>query len=261
VTPEPYALTYAYWKVERAKLHLDSLDEAVERYLHPEPGDLEPYTVTPQEQTNEDSISYRVEVNHPHVYIFLIASDALQNLRSALDHAVWSLVNLKHPNPDWTQFPIWSERPATVKSEARFMEFLRGLSASAIDYIKSLQPYNRPPTAPLNSVLLWQLNELNRIEKHRKILVRSSIHVPFQVVHRAGPADELGDIVQVPTDYGYEVTCFGRYKHLHPQIAPFVVFGEETSSITVTIDGLREIYTFVGDSVLPRLAGFAQQPG
>ena len=109
------------------KASLDALNEAVARHISPPDGELKPYTISSCDEPEKDVVCNRVEVNHPPVYIFLIASDALQNLRSALDHAVWSLANLKSPNPDWTQFPIWSE-PPTVKSEPRFMGFLDGLN-------------------------------------------------------------------------------------------------------------------------------------
>jgi hypothetical protein len=261
LTPEPYPLTFTDWKIKRAKFHLDSLNQAVDRYLSPEPGDLEPYSMTSHEEPEEDSVCYQVKVNHPHIYIFLIASDALQNLRSALDHAVWSLVNQKFPNPDWTQFPIWEKRPADERGRERFMGFMRGLNDKSIAYIESLQPYNRPAEVPVTSLPLWQLNELNRIEKHRKVLVRTSIHIPFRVVRGVGNtvAPELGDMIQIPTDYGYDVTCTGRYKYLEPRISPIVVFGEETSGISITVDGLWNIYNFVGETLIPTLAGLAQQ--
>jgi hypothetical protein len=114
MTQEPYPLTNACWKVERAKEHLEALDAEVKRYISPKPGDFPPYTITTHEETQNDSVCYQINENQPHVYLFLIAGDAIQCLRSALDHAIWSLVKIKfpHDDPDWTEFPIFPTAPA-----------------------------------------------------------------------------------------------------------------------------------------------------
>jgi hypothetical protein len=59
------------------------------------------------------------------------------------------------------------------------------------------------------------------------------------------------------TDNGYEARRFGRYKHLKPKVPLLVVFGE--GDVTVTLAGLWYIHEFVGNTVLPTLAGLAQQ--
>ncbi len=58
------------------------------------------------------------------------------------------------------------------------------------------------------------------------------------------------------TDYGYDVICAGSYKHLKPQITTFVLFGE-AKAVLLNIEDVGELYNFVADEVLIRLAGFA----
>ena len=212
--------------------------------------------MTAHEEPERDAVRYRVVVRHPHVTIFLIAADVIQCLRTALDQAVCSLVSLKHADPDWTQFPVFSE-PLNPKERKRFDSQTRGLPSRAIDYISCLQPYNRPQGTPVNTSLLWQLHEWNRIDKHRRISVRTSVTVPSRVVNGApGPDFLLFDLE--PADYGCDVICGGAYKNLEPRFAPIVVFGEANSGITITLPGIVQIYHFVADEVLPTLAGFAQ---
>jgi hypothetical protein len=258
-TQEPYPLTNAYWKIRRAEEHLQALDAAVKRYISPEAGESKPYTITPYEEPENDAVCYRIELNPPHVYMFLIAADAVQCLRSALDHAIWSLAKLKFPDsdPDWTEFPIFSEEPQTSRDLGKFKKRLEGLSEKAVEYIKSLQPYNRPPGTPIGAHLLYRLHEINRIDKHRRILVRGAIGSPFTSAFGVG-APEKDFLWKVePTDYGYKVLRFGRYKHIKPNVAVSVVFGELTAGITMPVNGLWEIYEFICNTVLPTLAGFA----
>jgi hypothetical protein len=258
VTPEPYPLTNAYWKIERAQEHLESLDVAVKRYLSPDAGEPSPYSISSHEEPEDDAVCYRVEINHPHVYLFLLAGDAVQCLRSALDHAVWSLARLKFSDPDWTEFPIFSSVP-NADRRRRFKSKLRGLSDRAIEYIESLQPYNRPAGIPLGTHPLFQLHEINRIDKHRQILVRTVMSgLSTSAFGVSLPGDDFLWKAE-PTDYGYEVRRFGRYKNLKPNILLLVVFGERKSGITIPLAGLWDIYEYVRDTILPTLSGFAQQ--
>src|SRR6185437_8080444 len=100
----------------------------------------------------------------PHVSMFLIAADALQCLRTALDQAVWSLASLKHADPTWTEFPVFYQ-PLDAKTQKRFERKIFGIPDEARKFIESRQPYNRPPGTPLAPLPLYQLHELNRIDK------------------------------------------------------------------------------------------------
>jgi hypothetical protein len=86
LTPEPDPLTNAYWKVERAKLHLHDLTQAVSEFC------ADSHVITVSEEPEHDRVTYRVQLKQPHVYIYLIFGDLFQCLRTALDQAVWSLI-------------------------------------------------------------------------------------------------------------------------------------------------------------------------
>ncbi len=72
MTPEPYPLTNAYFKTERAQVHLNELKAAIEVFEK-----SQAYTLTPKEEPEWDAIRYRVEIQQPHVGISLIAADVI----------------------------------------------------------------------------------------------------------------------------------------------------------------------------------------
>src|ERR1035438_1752964 len=124
---EPYPLTNAHWKTERAKFHLDNLREAVVAFT------ADSHTVTSEEELERDQVRYRVYLKQPHVSVYLICGDYLQCLRTALDQAVWSLINhRKNVDSESSEFPVFAE-PLDSKSERRFSKKVDGLSPSAID--------------------------------------------------------------------------------------------------------------------------------
>jgi len=157
--------------MERAKYHLDSLTEAVDKFL------ADSCAVTTIEEQDQDRVRYRIRWNEPHVYIFLILGDTIQCLRTALDQAVWSLI--KHhtgKDSEQSEFPIFRE-PLTDRTRKRLEDKTRGLPQPAVDFIAAIQPgaeeFKR--WKPINDQPLWQLHELNRIDKHRRISVRTHV--------------------------------------------------------------------------------------
>ena len=249
---EPDPLTHAYWKTERAKFHLDSLREEVAAFCK------NSHTITVQEQPERDQVRYKVELKQPHVYIFLILGDVLQCLRTALDQAVWSLIHHRTgEDPQSSEFPIFAE-PLDAEERKKFNRKVKGLSDEAIAYIESIQPYNRRTGADPSSHPLWCLHELNRIDKHRRISVTPQLVVAGR--HHFGvspPRADFQSMVSERTDYGLDVLCTGSYKHFQPKVTSLVQFGEQESGIALTIDEIAQIYNFVADEVLIRLAGFA----
>lgn len=86
--------------------------------------------------------------------------DLLFNLRSALDHAIWEL----HAPADRkanVEFPVCLDRKEWAAVSARKIGML---STEEKTTIEAMQPFNAavPSEDPL-----WQLHELNRIDKHR----------------------------------------------------------------------------------------------
>jgi hypothetical protein len=251
---EPFPLTNALWKTERAKYHLNDLREAVERFC------ADSHTIVSEEEPEHDQVRYRIHLKQPHVYIYLICGDFLQCLRTALDQAVWSLINhRKGIDSEASEFPVFEVEPPDTRSIKRFNSKVKGLSDSAIAYIKSIQPYNRPTEAPLSSVPLWRLHWLNRIDKHRRISIRSQVSIAGRNHFGAAfPRTDFAHMYKEKTYYGYDVLCQGSYKHLQPQVTSFVEFGEKETGIIMSIDDIGALYDFVHDEVLIRLAALSQ---
>jgi hypothetical protein len=250
---EPYPLTNANWKAERAKCHLDELMEMVRDFC------ADSHSVITDEEPERDQVRYRIHLKQPHVSVYLVCGDYLQCLRTALDQAVWSLINHRTgTDSESSEFPVFEE-PLNSKTRPRFASKVDGLSDAAIDYIKSLQPYNRAAGMPLSISLLWCLHELNRIDQHRRISVRAQIALAsrehFGLVV---PGANFAEVSEETTDYGFDVVCRGTYKHLKPKISTVVIFGEPDRGIFMDIEEIAQLHRFVADEVLIGLASRAK---
>jgi len=155
-------------KIIWAYHHLKLLNTEVDLALKSQPnavvGQIEPET--------GDKV-YRAQMtSQPPREWGLILGDCVHNLRSALDHMVWDLVQLNGQTPDSnTEFPIyWDRAKYSLKGEAD--RKLRGVSTQAVDLIEQAQPYHagQPQGHPL-----WILRELDVRDKHRSILLTASI--------------------------------------------------------------------------------------
>jgi len=126
-------------KLFQAYLHLQSLEEEVERFLS-----------TDSEQ--------------PPPHLGVIVGDFLHNLSCVLDHLVWQLVLLNGKTPTRAnQFPI-------TRSPERFEEIaedrLRGVAGEHRQLIEGFQPYLVEGGNPSEHHLAV-LHELSNIDKHR----------------------------------------------------------------------------------------------
>lgn len=227
----------AYWKSRRAEHHLENLRIAINAFV-----ESDSHTETVEEVPAEDITRHTVVFEQPHVNLYLIAGDLLQCLRTALDQAVWWLATVRGGGTSRTQFPIFATRCDETKK--RFDASVQGLSNNAIEYIESLQPYNRPTGQRLRHHALWQLHEINRIDKHRRISVRAT---GASIGSRFEPTVTL-------IESGYIVTVpYSDKQELRPTIRPMVMFGDD--EVTVAIGDIERIYEQVSEEILPRLAG------
>ena len=153
-------------KVVRARAHIDALAAELWswRYLEKDP----PYLLTRHFQESRSRFVFFVsDVTHWPAAWSLLIGDALNNLRSALDHAVWYLANL-NPLPPGTdekaiQFPFYASEQAFDGNVGRR---LPNVEPEVVAYIKRLQPF--PPAHPLQDALGF-LIEQNNLDKHREI--------------------------------------------------------------------------------------------
>jgi hypothetical protein len=149
-----------YSKVNRANRHIDELHSVIRRYI-----DTSPYKIgrKTDPQTGE-VVYYLLEAPPIPEEMALIAGDVLQNLRSALDHLAWALVETNGCRPnERTCFPIMEGKPLTRDDKNRFDRKIEGMGQEAKDIIRSLNPYKG------GNDDLWLLHRLNNIDKHRTI--------------------------------------------------------------------------------------------
>lgn len=150
-------------KIERAKKHIGDLDNERASFLA-----LNPYLVTPEYYAEYNATAYFLDECPPIPNsIALMAGDAIHNLRSALDHLFFQLIEANGKTPiieDYPGFPI-------LKSKERFDKYVaancaqkKGTSGKAENLIQATKAYQG------GNDTLWSLQELDNIDKHRLLI-------------------------------------------------------------------------------------------
>jgi hypothetical protein len=151
-------------KTDRANQHIHDLDAAIHTFLH-----SHPYDVSIHNNTHTGRIEWTLDRAHDiPLLISALAGDAIQNLRSVLDHSVWQLVlaNGQTPIDGVTGFPICDSAKEYASAKQRGK--IKGVVQAAADAIDALKPYEA------GNVKLWRLHRLNNIDKHRLLLSAAS---------------------------------------------------------------------------------------
>jgi hypothetical protein len=158
-------------KLNRAREHLESLDSAVREFYK-----SRPYTFSNEFQPKGKSLYDWVFNIHVHreipLRISAIFGDGIQNVRATLDYLAYQLavsnVGLGG-DLDGTEFPIFKDevkyRRLTNKGQPDRRSGLykiRSIHPDAQRIIESMQPYHEG-----DSVLMWHLQHLSVIDKHR----------------------------------------------------------------------------------------------
>jgi hypothetical protein len=117
---------------------------------------------TEVESRSAKEVTYRclaVEREAPDEDWPLIAGEAIQNLRSALDHLVYEASGRRSRS----QFPIFTD---PCEFQVLGGPMLKGVSESVRTTIENAQPYRNYPPAPAQA-MLEQLRVLSNLDKHR----------------------------------------------------------------------------------------------
>jgi hypothetical protein len=157
-------------KIERANKHILDLNAAIRVFL-----DSNPYEILTKRDPNTRQLIYYVaSFRETPPAIGMIAGDAINNLRSSLDHLANQLYLVGTGGADYrtaTSFPIASCRKE-FKSMLEGKEERRkvfGMRSDAVNAICDLEPYQRGKGHDL-----WTLRRLNNIDKHRLLIAISS---------------------------------------------------------------------------------------
>jgi len=157
-------MTVVRAKIERAQEHLGKLESEVRAFLQ-----TNPYQAVGEDdpETGDWRVLVRVREEPPLRWSATIG-DVIHNLRSSLDLLVWQLViaNGGEPN-EFTGFPIFKSADEFEKhSPGR----LKGASEEAVRLMKELKSYQG------GNNTLWQLHQLDIIDKHRLLIPVGSAH-------------------------------------------------------------------------------------
>lgn len=162
-------------KVKRADKHIIDLGHAVAAFL-----DSKPYKVgSKNHPALEDATTFFVEkaIAIP-ANIPIVAGDAIHNLRSALDHLAWQLVEASGSTAGtWTGFPIYDpSKFSTHKKEVAFFERkVQGMRPEIVDAIRRENPYKG------GNHTLWAIHDLNIVDKHHLLLATGFASPRFRV--------------------------------------------------------------------------------
>jgi hypothetical protein len=183
-------------KVERAKKHILDLEAERDRF-----NKTKPYSFAPKvnPQTRESGF-YLASVRAVPLSFSLILSDALNNLRSALDHTCWHLACVKsgevRPHRD-AAFPVGANAPDYQSRRQRMEACFR---EDAIRAINSVEPFGGGAGENI-----YRLAVLNNFDKHRLLLTAYSSYEGHSAVraereliakfHGKGPDDYIGDFM------------------------------------------------------------------
>ncbi len=105
----------------------------------------------------------------------IIAGEAIHQMRSALEHAVWNMV----PNPiqGFTGFPVVWE---ASKYDAKAEKLIKDINPAAAAYIKRLQPFDNGG----DESRLYNLNEMWNADKHRLLNLTGFIPMGYMRFYR-----------------------------------------------------------------------------
>ncbi len=148
----------------------------------------------------------------------VLAGECIHHFRSCLDYIVWSLSSPEYRNDFGSsiEFPIFVRQPLTKDEASRYERKIMGVvSDAARGLIDSVQPYHR--ANPISDHL-WITHEMDRIDKHRGLVITMPIfdfNVPPHLVD-AAHFYASNEFLPIPTEVARE---FKKHQQFPPQIA------------------------------------------
>jgi len=253
--PHPYEDVVS--KIKRAEKHIADFIAETAGFMQPDPyGVIE--ETDPNTREKFHVIKTVPTIPRP---LRIIAGDAIQNLRSALDYLAYGLVVVANAKPTHdTGYPISTGMPKPDDPNSRFSAQVRGMRQDAIDAIKATKPYKR------GNYALWRLHRLNIIDKHRVLMAATTSASHINPRFSADLVDYLTGITDaIPNP---ATTMFDRFPvkagdkfpfyasktemHKHEQFMLEIAFNEPGISegevvITVLKESIRCVQKIVGN--------------
>ena len=141
-------------KLDRAKHHLNDLEQLHKAYIYSRPIEVK----------EAEGNFYVESIKEPGADFANTIGDILQNLVSALDHLAYQLVCVGENSEGpflYVYFPFSQSEELYQK---RKVKVLKGARQVAIDAMDQIKPYKG------GNEILWRLHQLNNIDKHRLLI-------------------------------------------------------------------------------------------
>lgn len=173
----------------------------------------------------------------------LIASDAVHNMRVSLDYLACALAVLNGRSMSNVYFPIAAsvEEYGDLETQRK----MKKLSPAAKHFIDGLKPYRG------GNDLLWAINEINKTDKHRNLVLLQEAEWMWYFKPREG--QEVRDAVTQPLHFDYRIalnpgfaklegferqTALTLIKQFHASVADILrearrLFFQGTNSVTI----------------------------
>ena len=216
----PAANSSALRKFARGVQQVQRLRSEVEAF---EGGNAYTFRMDVESRTT-NSVTYRcvaTEREPPSDEWPLLAGEAIQNLRSSLDHVIWASAE---PPSSQNQFPICTDPDSFAKAAKKK---LRRVPEPVRTVVEKWQPYRRSSDAPAHA-MLEQLRVLSNRDKHRMLTAFvaavgfEGVGVPDGVKvtwNRYGTNRELGDGDTHVSTFVATYEAGGGEVHLEPHLS------------------------------------------
>jgi hypothetical protein len=202
-------------KLERANESIQNLNSEISAFLKPPESGFSENKV---EAVNQFSAHARRAVP---VRFGVLIGEICQHLRSTLDYIVWDLSSegYRRSKEGAIAFPVFLTKP-TEKEVGSYERKIKGIqSPVALKLIEQLQPYNtaNPARDPL-----FLIHELNRIDKHRALIL---VTAPFQA--RITLPDPIWTQKAIGSfEVEYDVSTLGTNDQVKVEFSQYVAVAE-----------------------------------
>jgi len=231
-------------KIERAKMHVVELDQRINAFANEKPYEIgaKPHRIP--------------QIRHTTLYIksakpvpedlSVIIGDVVHNLRSALDHLAWQLVEAGGGSPSKdTFFPIcWGSNAAQQYASATGKGEIKRMRTGADKLLLAVQPYMSGDDT------LWHVHELDRFDKHRFLITTGTSFGDWSV-ETEGIQVAFEKWTSIPLVVGHEIInipteTYNRQPHENFKLGVDVSFGEsEVVKGKPVVPTLNEMAEFI----------------
>jgi len=238
-------------KVKRAIKHIGELDGRIKAFSADEPYTIgaKPHPVPAIEHTT----LYVESIKTIPPDFSVIIGDAVHNLRSALDHLAWQLVEAGGGTPGKdTYFPICrdpngAQKYASAIGQGEINKMLPG----AHKVLREVQPcFSGDDT-------LWHIHELDRFDKHRVLITLGTGYGEWYLMVGGGQKITFGQWARVPLEVGRHIinlpnATYSRESHQNFKLGIDIAFGQSEviagKSVLETLNGMADfVNSIVGN--------------